>query len=137
VIKRLLISLLSIVSLSFATTYTQEDRMLDMQKLAQAMQDIQSGFFYNNVDIVKAGTQDLKKTIVKISQTKEETENKDVYERWMDGNTAMQKRIQRKIVQGANDILERFRVGDATQALQVYSKVSNECMKCHVRLRKW
>ena len=135
--KRVLISLLSVISLSSATTYTQEDRILDMQKLAQAMQDIQSGLFYNNADIVKAGTQDLKKTIVKISQTKEEMENKDVYERWMDGNTAMQKRIQRKIVQDANDILARFSKGDATQALQVYSKVSSECMKCHVRLRKW
>ena len=55
----------------------------------------------------------------------------------MDNNTAMTKRIQRKIEQNTDDIIARFEAGDATQALQYYSKISSECMKCHVRLRKW
>jgi len=135
--KRFVIGCVSVLTFGFAETYVQEERILDMQKLAQAMQDIQSGFFYNNMDIVQAGAEDLKATIVKIGPIKKEVENKDVYERWMDGNTAMTKRIQRKIVQGADDIIARFSDGDATQALQVYSKLSNECMKCHVSLRKW
>ena len=92
----------------------------------------QSGFFYNNLDIVKAGAEDLKATIVKIGPIKREVENTDVYERWLEGNTAMTKRIQRKIIQEADDIIARFSDGDATQALQVYSKLSNECMKCHL-----
>jgi len=135
--KKILVGYLTLVTLGLAEVYTQEDRIFDMQKMAQAMQDIQSGFFYNNLDIVKAGAQDLKETIVKIKPIKKELENKDVYERWMDNNTAMTKRIQRKIEQDTNDIVERFSAGDATQALQYYSKISSECMKCHVRLRKW
>ncbi|MEA2048686.1 MAG: hypothetical protein U9O64_09605 [Campylobacterota bacterium] len=135
--KRVVVYCMTIITFTFGEAYVQEDRILDMQKLAQAMQDIQSGFFYNNLDIVKAGAEDLKTTIVKIGPIKREVENTDVYERWMDGNTAMTKRIQRKIVQGADDIIARFSDGDATQALQVYSKLSNECMKCHVSLRKW
>ena len=135
--KKLLVGCVAVMTFGFAESYTHEERILDMQKLAQAMQDIQSGFFYNNLDIVKAGAEDLKKTIVKIGPIKEEIENTDVYERWMDGNTAMKKRIQRRIVQEADDIIARFSDGDATQALQVYGKVSSECMKCHVSLRKW
>jgi len=135
--KKLVVGCFAVMTFGFAETYLQEDRILDMQKLAQAMQDIQSGFFYNNLDIVKAGAEDLKATIVKIGPIKKEVENTDVYERWLEGNTAMTKRIQRKIIQEADDIIARFSDGDATQALQVYSKLSNECMKCHVSLRKW
>ena len=135
--KKIVVSCVILLNVGFANVYTQEDRIFDMQKMAQAMQDMQSGFFYNNLDIIKAGAQDLKETIVKIRPIKKEIDNKDVYERWMTNNTAMTKRIQRKIEQNTDDIVERFSDGDATQALQFYSKISSECMKCHVRLRKW
>ena len=135
--KKLVAVCVIMMTCGFAEEYTQADRIFDMQKMAQAMQDIQSGFFYNNLDIVKAGAKDLKETVVKIGPIKKEKENKDVYERWMTNNTAMTKRIQRKIVQDTDDIVARFSAGDATQALQFYSKISSECMKCHVRLRKW
>jgi hypothetical protein len=135
--KKLLAVCVIVMTCGFADEYTQADRIFDMQKMAQAMQDIQSGFFYNNLDIVKAGAKDLKETVVKVGPIKKETENKDVYERWMTNNTAMTKRIQRKIAQDTDDIVARFSAGDATQALQFYSKISSECMKCHVRLRKW
>ncbi len=135
--KFLVMFVVLMVSFLSAKSYTQADRIADMQKMAQAMQDIQSGFFYNNLDIVKAGAEDLKATIGKIGPTKEEKNNKDVYERWLDNNTAMTKRIERNIKNKSDTIIERFSTGDATQALQVYSKIMSECMKCHIRLRKW
>ena len=115
----------------------QADRIIDMQRMAHAMQDIQLGFFYNNIDIVKAGAQDLKKGILNIGPTKEDKNNKDVYERWMNNNTAMTKRIQRSIANKSDIIIKRFASGDATQALQLYSRIASECMKCHISLRKW
>lgn len=132
-----MVGCVAIMTFGFAEGYTQADRILDMQKMAQAMHDIQDGFFYNNLDIVKAGAEDLKASIVRIRQTKTEVDNKDVYERWMNNNTAMTKRIQRSIEQKSDDIIARFSDGDATQALQVYGKISSECMKCHISLRKW
>ena len=123
--------------LVLANGYTQADRILDMQKMAQAMQDIQSGFFYNNVDIVKAGVGDLKDTIIKIRPIDSEVNNKDIYEKWLNNNMKMTNKIQKKIKQKAIDIEERFADGDAVQALQAYSKISGQCMKCHVNLRKW
>jgi hypothetical protein len=135
--KKLLVSYVAILTLGFAGDYTQADRILDMQKMAQAMQDIQSGFFYNNLDIVKAGAEDLGKTIVKIRPIKKEVNNKDVYERWMNNNTAMTKRIQRNIERRTEVIIKRFENGDPRQALQEYSKITEQCMKCHISLRKW
>jgi len=135
--KKLLVSYVAILTFGFAGDYTQADRILDMQKMAQAMQDIQSGFFYNNLDIVKAGAEDLGKTIVEIRSIKKEVNNKDVYERWMNNNTAMTKRIQRNIERRTEVIIKRFENGDPRQALQEYSKITEQCMKCHISLRKW
>ena len=135
--KKLLWGVVATSTLIMAGGYTQGQRILDMQKMAQAMQDIQSGFFYNNVDIVKAGTKSLKETIIKIRPTDAEVNNKDIYEQWLANDQKMTNKIQKKIKKKANDIEERFTDGDPVQALQAYSKISGQCMKCHVNLRKW
>ncbi len=135
--KKLLWGLAATSTLIMAGGYTQGQRILDMQKMAQAMQDIQSGFFYNNADIVNAGTKSLKETIIKIRPTDSEVNNKDIYEQWLENDQRMTNKIQKKITKKANDIEERFTDGDAVQALQAYSKISGQCMKCHVNLRKW
>ncbi len=120
-----------------AEEYTQANRILDMQKMAHAMQDIQSGFFYNNLDIMNAGVIDLKETIVKIRPINTEKYTKDVYEKWLNNSTAMTGRIQRRILQYTDVMVERFKDGDAKQALNVYNRITAECMKCHTSLRKW
>ncbi len=135
--KKLLLGITVTSVLVWANGYSQADRIMDMQKMAQAMQDIQSGFFYNNADIVKAGVKDLKETIIKVRPIDSEVNNKDIYEKWLENNQRMTNKIQKKIKKKAEDIEERFTDGDAVQALQAYSKISGQCMKCHVNLRKW
>jgi len=135
--KKVLIICMAFVTLGLAEGYTQGDRILDMQKMAHAMQDIQSGFFYNNLDIVTAGAKDLKSTIIKVGPTAAEKHTKDVYEKWMNNNTAMTGRTQRRIQKYADSIIEHFKAGDVQYALNVYNRVSAECMKCHTSLRKW
>ena len=135
--KKLLIIPAIVATFSSATTYTQADRILDMQKMAQAMQDIQMGFFYNNIDIVKDGTKTLKDTIKKVRPIKSEVENTDIYEKWLNNSLKMTNKIKKKITQKAKDIEERFEAGDPKQALQAYSKISQQCLKCHINLRKW
>jgi len=120
-----------------AEEYSQANRILDMQKMAHAMQDIQSGFFYNNLDIVTAGVKDLKETVIKIGPTKAEKTTKDVYEKWMNNATVMTGRTQKRIQKYSETMLERFQEGDVKQALNVYNRISAECMKCHTSLRKW
>ena len=134
--KTLLISTL-ILTFATADVYTQSDRILDMQKMAQAMQDIQTGFFYNNIDIVKDGTKTLRETIKKVGPIDTEIENKDIYENWLNNSLKMTNKIKKKITRKSEDIDERFESGDAVQALQAYSKISQQCLKCHINLRKW
>jgi len=135
--KKLLITPVILATFASATPYTQADRILDMQKMAQAMQDIQTGFFYNNIDIVKDGTKTLKETIKKVRQIESEVKTTDIYEKWLNNNLKMTNKIKKKIIKKAEDIEERFEDGDAVQALQAYSKVSQQCLKCHINVRKW
>lgn len=134
---KMLIGLVLVFASLSAENYTQADRILNMQKMAQAMQDIQSGFFYNNVDIVAAGVSDLKATIAKTGPTEAEKNTKDVYEKWMNNSTAITGRTQKRIQKYAENMLERFQDGDVKQALNVYNRITAECMKCHTNLRKW
>ncbi|HIP40927.1 MAG TPA: cytochrome C [Campylobacterales bacterium] len=138
--KKLL--LIPIIATTFAFAqgeegYTQGERILDMQKMAQAMQDIQAGFFYNNLDIVKDGVKVLSATIENIRPINAEVNNKDIYERWLNNDLKMSNKIRKKIKNKAKDIEDRFSSGDAVQALQAYSKITQQCLKCHINLRKW
>ena len=135
--KKIIVASIVSITLSMAGEYTQAERILDMQKMAKAMQDIQSGFFYNNLDIVKAGASDLSQTIIKVGPTTEEQNTKDVYEKWMNNNTSMTGRTQRRIQKYADDIIEHFESGDAKYSLNLYNRIASECMKCHTSLRKW
>ena len=135
--KKLLLIPAFMIATTSLNAYTQGERVLDMQKMAQAMQDIQTGFFYNNLDIVKDGVKTLKETIVKIVPTESELNSKDIYEKWFNNNIKMSNKIKKKIVHKAKDIEERFEDGDPVQALQAYNKITQQCLKCHVQIRKW
>ena len=135
--KFFLITCMFCFQLVVAEEYSQANRILDMQKMAQAMQDIQSGFFYNNLDIVTAGVEDLKSTVVKVKPTKAEKTTKDVYEKWMNNSSAMTGRTQKRIQKYSDTMIERFKEGDVKQALNVYNRITAECLKCHTNVRKW
>jgi len=135
--KKSLITLAFVGTLLSAGPYTQQDRITDMQTLASAMQDIQNGFFYNNFDMIKEGTGKLSDTIVKIQPPLEEVEEKDVMTRYTNNKVQMTNKIKKRINRKAKDIIERFKEGDATQAIQAYTKIAKQCMECHTQLRKW
>ncbi len=135
--KKTLIALAIAGSMAYGEGYTQKDRIQDMQTMAAAMQDIQNGFFYNNFDIIKEGVNKLSDTIEKIQPPLEEVEEKDVMTRYTNNKVQVTNRIKKNINRKAKDILERFKEGDATQAIQAFTKITKECMECHTQLRKW
>jgi len=49
----------------------------------------------------------------------------------------MSNKIVKKINQKALTILQRFKSGDSTQAVQAYIKIVGQCMKCHREIRHW
>jgi cytochrome c556 len=118
-------------------SYTKEDRLADMHKLAQAMGDIQTGFFFNNLDMVQSGVNALTNTIGDIKPPLEEREEKDPMTRYTNNKVKLTNQIIKKINQKALTILERFKDGDPTQAVQAYNKITQQCMQCHSELRHW
>ncbi|MBL0721342.1 MAG: cytochrome C [Sulfurovum sp.] len=135
--RKTIIALAIIGTVVNATPYTQQDRILDMQTMASAMQDIQNGFFYNNYDMIKEGSAKLVDTIVKIEPPLEEVEEKDIMTRYTNNKVQITNKIRKKIKKKTQDIVERFRAGDKIQAIQAYTKITKECMACHTQLRKW
>ncbi len=120
-----------------ADPYTKENRIMDMQTMAQAMGKIQTGFFYNNNDLVQEGAGILSDTIRRVEPPLEEIEEKDAVTRYFNRKVEMSNKIVRKIRNKARIIMERFGEGDTFQALQAYSKITESCMNCHTELRSW
>ena len=137
--KKLGLALTLTSTLLFAdfTTYTEADRIQDMQKMAKAMQTIQSGFFYNNFDMVKEGGITLADTIDRIEPPLEEAEEKDVMTHFMNNKVKMTNSIKRKVRKKVSHMIESFKDGDAKRALQDFTKITQSCMNCHTRLRNW
>jgi len=135
--KQMILGLLLLTATVNAQVYTKADRVKDMTTMAEAMNIIQSGFFYNNYDTVSAGVETLTNTIAHVKPVVEETQKKDVMERYMDKKFQMTNKIVKKINQKALTILQRFKSGDAPQAVQAYTKIMGQCMQCHREIRHW
>jgi formamidopyrimidine-DNA glycosylase len=87
--------------------------------------------------MIQDGVKVLKETIAKVRPIESEINNKDIYEKWINNSLKMTNKIKKKITRKAIDIEDRFKSGDAVQALQAYSKITQQCMKCHIQIRKW
>ena len=135
--KKILLGLILVGSLLQADGYTKQDRIDDMNTMAQSMNVIQSGFFYNNYDTVAAGVKMLSETVVKVKAPDEEVAEVDLMTKYMDKKFQMTNKIVKKINKKSLDILERFKAGDSTQAAQAYTKIMGQCMKCHREIRNW
>ena len=133
--KCVLILLLSVVL--FAQDYTKKHRIEDMQVMAKAMSNIETGFFYNNNDLVQMGALSLSDAIRRIEPPLEEKEEKDPMTRYMNEKVKFTNKIVKKIDQKAKTILERFKEGDIPQAVQAYTKIVEKCMQCHIQVRNW
>jgi len=132
----ILLLLVSVYTL-FATEYTKEDRIKDMNEMASAMNIIQSGFFYNNYDTVASGVEKLRNSIARVQPPIEEVEEEDLIAKYMNQKIQVTNKIVKKINKKSLTILERFKSGDSAQALQQYTKIMGQCMSCHREMRNW
>ena len=121
----------------FSQVYTKEDRIKDMQEMAKAMSYIETGFFYNNIDLVQDGALKLSDTIKRIEPPLEDKEEKDPMTRYLNERVKFTNKVTKKIDKKTKLIVQRFKEGDVTQALQAYTKVMKQCMECHIQVRNW
>lgn len=135
--KKLLLGLILIGALLQSAEYTKEDRIRDMNEMADAMNIIQSGFFYNNYSTVEAGVSKLSDTVSRVKPPLEEVQEKDMINKYMNQKIQMSNKIVKKINQKALTILQRFKSGDSHQAVQAYTKIMGQCIHCHSEMRNW
>ncbi|QOP45736.1 cytochrome C [Sulfurimonas paralvinellae] len=135
--KKIIVAVVAVCSLAMAGNYTKEDRIKDMNQMAEAMNTIQSGFFYNNYETVAQGVTKLTDTVVHVKPPLEEKEEKNPMARYMNQKIQMSNKIVKKINQKGLTILQRFKDGDTEQAVQAYTKIMRQCMKCHREIRHW
>ncbi len=135
--KRVIIGLMIAGTALVAKPYTQADRIADMNKIAESMNIIQSGFFYNNYDTVEAGVDQLTTTIANVKPIQKEAQEQDIMEKFMDEKYQMTNKIVKKISTKSLTILQRFKAGDSAEAVQAYTKIMGQCMKCHREIRHW
>jgi hypothetical protein len=135
--KKVSLILLTLSSLVFAKSYTQEDRIKDMQEMAKDMQNIQNGFFYNNFDMIKLGGVALAETIQRVEPPLSEKEEKDALTRLMNGKVKMTNKIKTQAKRNMERMIDEFADGDKVGALQYYMNTTRLCMQCHKKLRKW
>lgn len=135
--KKMVLAFMLLVGVVHAGNYTKEDRIKDMKAMAEAMNTIQNGFFYNNYETVVEGVTKLSDHAEKVKPPIEEVQEKNPMARYMNQKIKMTNKIVKKINQKALTILERFKAGDSTQAVQAYTKIVGQCMKCHREIRHW
>jgi len=135
--KKIILTIVMFGSVLLADPYTKMDRIKDMNDMAYAMNVIQSGFFYNNYETVEAGVAKLRNAIAKVQPPLEEVEEEDLMTRYMNNKIQMSNKIVKKINKKSLDILQRFKDGDSVQAVQAYTKIMGQCIKCHRETRNW
>jgi len=122
--KKIMAGLLILGALTLSLqAYDQAERIQDMQTMEISMAEIQRGILYNNKKMVLKGVESLKKTSRKVEVSKKDE---------MDYSAAFAKK------QTATEKLEAsIEANQKHAATTNYTKVLNQCVSCHNKIRKW
>ncbi|SFV51809.1 hypothetical protein MNB_SV-8-799 [hydrothermal vent metagenome] len=127
--KKIMMGLLTFGIFTFnAQAYDQTDRIKDMQSMESAMSQIQKGILYNNKDMVLQAVVKLKKA----ASTIEVAPNSE-----LDYSTFFAKRQSSNIKKYADGIKKNMESGHKHGAASNYTRVLDECISCHNKIRKW
>ncbi len=129
-------SLLVLVLVSGVLFAQQEvrypERMKNMQEMETAMSEIQKGFLFNNVNVVKNGVKHLQQRIDHTESFIKGGVNKEGF-----NSLIYAKKQAVDIHKLADEILLAFEKGDAYNAANGYLKVLSKCLSCHQTIRSW
>ncbi len=108
------------------------ERMKNMQEMETAMSEIQKGFLFNNVNVVKNGVKHLQKTIDHTESFIKGGVNKEGF-----NSLIYAKKQAADIHKIADEILLAFEQGDTYNAANGYLRVLSKCLSCHQTIRSW
>ncbi len=129
----LVVAFVSCLTLSAQAEYTDADRIEDMQKMEQAMVNIQKGILWNNPAILEEGVKTLKVTATGIKPPKKEVGALSAKNSYNAKYTIKQ---GKKIAQYADDIARYMEESHRRLAAKSYLNVMNQCIACHNKIRE-
>ena len=118
---------LGVLTLSL-NAYDQAERIQDMQTMEASMAQIQKGILYNNKKMVLQGVENLKNASSKVEVTSKTD---------MDYSAVFAKKQAANIVKFANKVKNNIEAGHKHAAATNYTKVLDQCISCHNKIRKW
>ena len=130
--KKALLTSLLVSSVLFGREVLYPDRMKNMQEMETAMSEIQKGFLYDNVNVVRNGVKHLKITIANTESFIKEGVNEEGF-----NSLAYAKKQANDIDKLADEILKTFEQGDRYNSANSYLKVLSQCLTCHQTVRSW
>jgi len=116
------------LSTSFLSAYTQEERIQDMKAMEIAMSQIQKGIIYNDKEAVLLGVKNLKEVASKVEIAPKTA---------MDYSSYFAKKQSTNIIKFADKIKTKIEAGRKHGAAANYTKVLDQCISCHNKIRKW
>jgi len=119
--------MMSVLSMSLYG-YSTEERISDMQKMEAAMAQIQKGILYNHKEMAIQGVEKLKQASAKVEIAPKGD---------MDYSGAFAKTQAANIMKYASSIKSYMEENRKHAASTNYTKVLNECISCHNKIRKW
>jgi len=108
--------------------YDQIERIQDMQTMEVSMAEIQKGILYNNKKMVLQGVENLKQASSKV-EVAQKTD--------MDYSAKFAKKQASNIIKFADKVKSEMDAGRKHGATTNYTKVLNQCVSCHNKIRKW
>ncbi|WP_295421073.1 hypothetical protein [Sulfurovum sp.] len=127
--KKIMVSFLTISSLAVSLhAYDQADRIQDMQTMEASMAQIQRGILYNNKKMVLQGVANLKQASSNV-EVPQKTE--------MDYSSTFARKQAAHIMKFADKIKKNIEDGHKHGAAMNYTKVLDQCISCHNKIRKW
>ena len=130
--KSLLVLLLTSGILFAQQEVRYPDRMKNMQEMETAMSEIQKGFLFDNVNVVRNGVKHLKVTISHTESFIKGGVNKEGF-----NSLVYAKKQAVDIRKEADSILVAFEKGDRYGAASGYLRVLSKCLSCHQTVRSW
>ncbi len=127
--KKAMVSLLTLGLLTLnLQAYNQAERIQDMQTMEISMAEIQRGILYNDKKMVLKGVKSLKKASSKVEIAPKGH---------MDYNAVFAKKQAKNIMKYADKIEVSIEANHKHAATKNYTKVLNQCVSCHNKIRKW
>jgi len=127
--KKMMASLLVLGSMTLSLyAYSDSDRIVDMQTMELSMVKIQKGILYNDKEMVIKGIENLKQASIKVEVDKKQE---------MDYSAEFAKKQTENIIKYADKVKASIEANQKHAATTNYTKVLNQCVSCHNKIRKW